>query len=538
VPTLDLEQKPLYGCKVPRIWTPPLRELNRNTSLGWAAIRFARDVLNVKLDPWQKWLLIHALELREDGTFRFRNVVVLVGRQNGKSTLAQVLALFCLYCIGTRLILGTAQDLDTATETWEGTLALIEDTPELEELADKPILVNGNKTIRLKSSRATDGMTNGERYKVKAANRRAGRGLSGDLILLDELREHQTWEAWAAITGTTNARPNAQIWSLSNAGDATSVVLRYLRKTAHAALGDPDGINAADDPASLLAAATAVDSDGEDVEIEEVDDDTLGIFEWSAPPGCHIKDRQGWAQANPSLGYGRVTERTLASKSNEPEWVWRTEGLCQWSDGTLEGPFPAGTWDACKDVESQPREGSPLVLCLDVSWDRSMSYIGIAGIRDDGRIHIEIIKLGAGTEWVIPWLKFEPPHDVATGGGPRDQRTRGLSVVVQATGAPARSLIEAMETAGITVLPWAGPAIPKGTGQLYDLVKRRGIAHRGQQILDLSAATAVAKPSGDSYMWDRRRSPIDAAPLIAVTGAAQFVVTAAAQQYDVLESVF
>jgi phage terminase large subunit-like protein len=83
------------------------------------------------------------------------------------------------------------------------------------------IRVNGKKALVLKT---------GERYKVKAANRRAGRGLSGDVMLLDELREHQSWDAWGAITKTTMARAMALVLALSNAGDATSVVLRYLRK--------------------------------------------------------------------------------------------------------------------------------------------------------------------------------------------------------------------------------------------------------------------------------------------------------------------
>src|SRR5690606_13558320 len=132
----------------------------------------------------------------------------------------------------------------------------------------------------------------------------------GDLILLDELREHQSWDAWGAITKTTMARPAAQIWALSNAGDATSVVLRYLRKRAHEVLGDPDGINAKDDPSSLLPTdeeledlADLADADGPDLTAadfeDEDDEDTLGLFEWSAPPGCDVMDRNGWAMANP-----------------------------------------------------------------------------------------------------------------------------------------------------------------------------------------------------------------------------------------------
>ena len=211
--------KQRFGSKVPRIFTPPLRELTDETSLGFAAIEFAEDVCGIGLFPWQKWLLVHALELapeltvstmdqrgKLDPIFRFRKIVVLVARQNGKSTLSQVLSLFFLYVLGTDLVLGTAQDLDTAEEVWDGALDIIDETPELAALADKPIRVNGKKTIRLLT---------GERYKVKAANRKAGRGLSGDLILLDELREHQSWDAWGAITKTTMARPAAMIWALS-----------------------------------------------------------------------------------------------------------------------------------------------------------------------------------------------------------------------------------------------------------------------------------------------------------------------------------
>jgi phage terminase large subunit-like protein len=67
------------------VFTPPLRELTPQTSKGFECIEFAEDILDVTLLPWQKWLLIHALELLEDGTYRFRKVIVLVARQNGKS---------------------------------------------------------------------------------------------------------------------------------------------------------------------------------------------------------------------------------------------------------------------------------------------------------------------------------------------------------------------------------------------------------------------------------------------------------------------
>ena len=71
----------LEGSEVPRLFTPPLRELTPATSLGFAADKFASDVLGIDLLPWQRWLLIHALELLEDGRPRFRTVLLLVARR-------------------------------------------------------------------------------------------------------------------------------------------------------------------------------------------------------------------------------------------------------------------------------------------------------------------------------------------------------------------------------------------------------------------------------------------------------------------------
>lgn len=492
-----------FGSEVPRIFTPPLRDLTTQTSLGFAVIEFAEQVLELDLYPWQKWLLVHALELNEDRTFRFRTVVVLVARQNGKSTLSQVLSLFFLYVLGTSLVIGTAQDLDLAKEIWLGVVEMVDDIPELAELKKHARTTNGQIELALET---------GERYKVKAANRRAGRGLSGDLILLDELREHQSWEAWGAITKTTMARANAQIWALSNAGDATSIVLRHLRKMTHRPLGDPDGIIAAEQ----LGQAP----DDDDAALDEAEpevDPSLGLFEWSAPPNCSTSDRAAWAMANPSLGHS-ITEATIASAAaTDPEWVFRTEVLCQWSDGTLEGPFPPGVWEKSADRGSKLPEKARLAACVDVSADRSHAYVTVAGERADGKVHGEVIEARRGTEWVVPYLVETAPN-----GRPRHELF-ALGVVIQANGAPASSLLDELTAAGVKVVEWKGSDLGRGSGLFYDLVCQDRFRHLGQPALDIAAATAVTKPLGDAWVWDRRKSPTDIASLVAVTGAVWLV---------------
>lgn len=476
-------------------------------------IDFASQTLGLELLPWQKWLLIHALELNPEGGFRFRTIVVLVARQNGKTMLSRVLSLWFMYVYGYKLVLGTAQDLDTAEESWEAAVEYVdpdsdESVPALAEQVRKIWRVNGKKQIQLKS---------GARYKVKASSGGSGRGLSGDLILLDELREHHDWKAWSAITKTTIARSDALVWCMSNAGDVDSVVLAELRKIAHAALGDPDGLISGDN-AALVFDSTPVDEEQD--EFDAVDDEeTLGLFEWSTPPDAKPGDRDVWTLANPSLGY-LIPERNLAAAlRTDPEAVFRTECMCQWVQGSLTGPFPAGAWEKGITLDGTIREDSPLVFGLDMSHDRSAVYVGVAGWRDDNEPQVEIAAMLPSAEFVAPWFE----ERITTYGG--------MTVVLQGKGAPVTSLMEELsDIDGITLISWTGPDLGAACGQFYDAVKAHlwdeaegeqplRVWHTQQPVLDRPALTAVTRPLGDSWIWDRVKSPADPSSLVAVTAA-------------------
>ncbi|QSZ49400.1 terminase large subunit [Arthrobacter sp. D5-1] len=529
------KRKKIYGYAEPRICTPPLRALTPDTTLGYDVIDFARDVLGVDLYPWQKVLLCRMLELLPDGSLRFRTAVVLIARQNGKSTLSQVLALWFMIVWGWPLVMGTAQDLETAEEVWQGAVDLVEEDDELSKLLKKVVKVNGKKALELKAQdpkgKATD--KTGSRYKVKAANRRAGRGFTGNLIMLDELREHQNWEAWGAITKTTMAQAEALILALSNAGDMTSIVLKYLRKMAHEAIGDPDGICeeiGASGP-TALDVADLVEGDEDDLDEDELaefeqDEDTLGLWEWSAPPGCDKRDRQGWAQGNPSLNWNPgFTERTIAAACRtDPEWVFRTEVLCQWSEGTLLGPFPPGSWDkgknplivlddGTKGVAEEHRivPGSPVWAGIDQSHDRSMTYVAFGGYRADGKAQVEIVAGRHGSDWVKKWLMDD------------HRRPRIRSVAGQSKGAPISPLMESLTEDTeftIPVTEWSGSDLTSGWADVFDSVRDVTVFHNPQPPLDTAAATAVVKVfSGGASIPDHRASPAEVAPLMAFTAA-------------------
>ena len=492
----------MKGKQEPRIFTPPLRELTPKTSLGYLFIEFCES-LGQPLLPWQKWLSIHALEINGsypgDWSFRFRYVIVLVSRQNGKTYWFKLLGIFFNYILETKLVIGTAQNLDKANDTFEEAVDLIESTPMLDKMFVKALRGAGKREYILKD---------GERWKVVATNRR-GRGWSSDLILMDEIREQTDWEGWSAISKTMLARPSAILVAVSNAGDPSSVVLRHLRLQAHAQLGDPDGV--AENRESL---------DGDDV------DDSLGLFEWSSTPGCDLDDREEWAQANPSLGYGFLTERALLSaRKTDPEQIFRTECLCQWVESLLPQPFPEGAWNAGIDTASGIAPESELYFGIDLSQNRRWTSIAVAGLRTDGAWHIEVVARQIGTEWAYKWFE-------------QRQKRGPMNLAFQGRGCPVVGLAEQICTLpNVNRMAIEGGELSAGWGRFWDGIaasepnSARGgtkIYHLPQPVMDSPAKTMQLRNLGGGVeLPDRVKSPDDPSPIIAC-----FVAFTAATQTE------
>lgn len=494
----------LLGKTEPRYWTRPLRPLTPDTSLGFEAVEFAEDILNRPLHPWQRWFLIHSMELAPGSytwddypEFRFKTVILLVARQNGKSYIMSTRLLWRMLMWDgpspdPTLVLGVAHKLPAAKEILTLSYNALTRSDDLSAQVAHMSNTNGQEQIKL---------SNGARYKIEAASDDGGRSLSVDDVGFDELRQQKEWSAWTAITNTTNARHSSQVIGVSNAGEAKSDVLRSLRER---------GI------AEINAYLAHIANGGTDEEWGlQPDAATLGLFEYSAPEDCDIWDREGWAQANPSLGHvGGPTERTIAAAAalvgapgeGMPEHKFRTEILCQWVNVAVDGPFTQEQLDKCLDEESYIAEDSPLSVAFDTSFDRSTSYVAVAGYRPDGLPHVEVITERPYTEWIPEYLANKLTFTPAV-------------VVAQGKGAPASPVIEYVEKQGVTVTPCQASDLPASAGTFAEKVLKGEVRWGNQPVLLEALKQAYKKKYGDVWSWDRDKSPVDVAPLCAATFA-------------------
>lgn len=452
------------GYETPRLWTKPLRKLTPNTTLGFECIDFATDVLGWVLMPHQRWVLIHALEVVgpiSERNLRFRLILILIGRQCGKTTLMKLINLFFMYTGMARLILGAAQNLDIAREAWQGTVEICEDDAELRvHIAPNGIRrTNGEQCLTL---------ANRARYKITAASRSAGRGLAVDLLDWDELREQRDWQAWAALSKTTNARPNGLILAISNAGDDESVVLNTLRD----------------------AAFSQIDSGT-----------TTGLFEYSAEPGCALDDWEAIAQGSPALGYpqGIPYAAVESALANDPAVIFRTEILCQKVD-SLDTPITPYAWESCADPDMESIVGAKQKhFCLDVSIDGAHATLAAAASGDDGRVKVGIVAAWDATDG----LRVAMPDLL------KEYKPKTLGWFPNGPAAALMADVKALS--GVKKTELKSNEVSAACQGLADLVKARLLTHPNDPLLTAHVTGSHKLVSGDGWRFSRKGGHADAA---------------------------
>lgn len=396
----------MRGCVTPRLWTPPLRPLTPDTSYGFAVVDFARNVLRYPLDPWEEWLVIHAGEMLPDGRPRFRHILVMVARQNGKTTLLVVLALFWLFVERWPWTLGTSTKLDYARISWEKAVALMRKTRTLR------VQMPARGGIRRTNGEQemTTAIGDGTTYKIGAANDDGGRSLSLDRLIQDELRQHHNYSAWNAGVGAMAGRPYAQNWCLSNAGDDTSIVLNERREMYLAFVKWWERHGTPEIAEQLLAGHL----------VPGMPNYRTMLAEWSADEDADPRDLAALAQANPNLnvvgwdGALRMDPQekyleacAAVEKGGTALTSFKTEFMCI-RVSMLDPAVDAAAWK----VSSGPIDltGRRVALCVDVSPDLEHATLLACALDDAGVADLDVVAAWEGPTAVRDMQRDLPGH--------------------------------------------------------------------------------------------------------------------------------
>lgn len=420
------------------------------------------------LDPWQQYVLTHGLGEEANGQWSSLKIGTWVARQNGKGGIIEALELGWLFLLREPLVIHSAHEYKTSSEAFRRIKYLIENCPDLDRRVERIWTGAGEQGIELTRK------WGGCRVRFVARSRTSGRGFSGDKNVLDEAQELTT-DQMAAMMPTMSARPNPQMWFFGTPPHDGTAWCYNLRE---------DGEAKAKRVAWFDWGATL-----------ELDDPDLAE---------KVRDPERWYATNPALGI-RIAEEFVEDELlpsglgarflSERLGVWppRVTSDAQWQI------IDEKAWSALVDLDSQIV--GPVTYSLDVSPMRTCASIGVAGVRDDGLLHVEIADWREGVDWVLWWFTSRKIPEV----------------VLDAKGAAGFATL--LGDAGIKVTTTSGDQLAAASGQLVDLAvpATAGLRHLGQPLLDQALASAATRPVGGAWTFDRRRASTDITPLMAAT---------------------
>jgi hypothetical protein len=419
------------------------------------------------LMPWQQQVADVALEVDETGRFVYKQVVVTVPRQSGKTTLFGAVMEHRAMVTGRGRVWFTQQSGKDAVD-W----LLNEHVPMLAPLA-------GFFHVRRAAGSEHVRWPSGGMVRPFPPTPAGLHSKLSDLVVVDEPWSFDLVRGRAldqAIVPTMATRPNAQVWKVSTAGDASST---WWLGTVEAG----------------RASARAGRTDG------------MAFFEWACPDGLDPCAPDAWPLFHPA--YGRTIGAAAMRSALEllgPEEFARAYGN-RWVSATAR-VIPAAAWRMAADPTQQLPAAGGLAFGFDVALDRSDASIVAAWTDEQGIAHLEVSDWREGTGWIVPKLVELV------------ERWQPRQVAYDAAG-PALDLADDAARAGLTMVPVkARDYAAACAGLLESLTAEPAtLRYRPHQALDDAAAAATMRALGDAWAWGRRSSTVSLSALTAATVA-------------------
>lgn len=494
----------------PRFGTP--RDPSRKT-LGPQLAKVA-EAFGLQLHPWQRHVADVALEVDDEDRLIYREVVITVPRQSGKTFLILVKIVWRLIVmaqtLGTRqLAVYTAQSRTKAREKLELEFAnvLRESGARRFREIDHPRRRPQRRTewkINLNNGAERIQFGRGNYLMIDAPTKTAGHGSTLDDGTIDEAFAHQDDAVELAMEPTMQTRDSPQLWVVSTAGDDRSFFL--WRK--------------------VLAGRKACET-GRHAPV--------AYFEWSLPDDAAWDDEKLWPKFHPNYHNPNVRRAMRAAcekaKRNpeDPEAgvnAFRRSYCNQWpktprlSTDINELPIPLATWDDLFDRTSVPAD--PVVFGIASMPDMSSSTITVASYRANGqRVHVEVVQSQKGVRWIGPRVK-----ELVENWGP-------AAVVVRAGDQAASQIPELKAHRDVEVVKLGEQSFAAACGAFRQRATSKGIVHRGDpQFRTALEGLRTRQVGRELEAWDPLDSTSDITSIVAATCALAHLPQAAAEDDD------
>ncbi|MEC4833764.1 hypothetical protein R2362_03110 [Mycobacteroides chelonae] len=484
----------LLGNQAPRLKNYPEWDDDALADRGLIFI----EKIGIDLLPWQQDFLHRSLR-KKNGRWSASQVGLVIPRQSGKTVVLEARELIGLFILNER-IFHTSQQAKTSTESWNAMCGYIAEVPELKAmLFGRPKHGGEEVSVKLKSKTNPDVEGAFIRYIARSPN--SGRGFREiDLVMCDEAYALSEVENMAFGPAQSSA-PNPQKWLTSSAGTDDSLILSAMRE---AGISDP-----CPNPKLLYG-------------------------EWSLPEGSDPTDRSLWPIAKPSLGMPYCNVETLEDQFHDMTMTGKLapfarEHMGMWNDPMMNSVIDLKAWQERTewDVDGRAPE-IPVdwtVACLDVAPDRSSWSAVIAGMRPDGRHHVEVVSNESGsTKGILPLFQrlrasSSPPKAVAVQAGGR-----------------AGDFGPELEQIGFKVTYFGSKEIANSTGQFEDDIVGGKLSHLDDPFLfDGLAGATKYQIGGDEeksggWGWLRKNSAVDITGIVACSYANRLLTLESVEQ--------
>jgi phage terminase large subunit-like protein len=243
---------------------------------------------------------------------------------------------------------------------------------------------------------------------------------------------------------------------------------------------------------------------------------------YSATPGCDIRDRAEWRRANPAIDAGFLAEDAIAAAVDiTPEDAFRAFRLNQWVDlvGTESwlGPNALAIWKALADPGYQWDDRATTYAGVDVSLRHDTTAVVAVQQRPDGRWHAR--------SWI-----FRAPEGRPVDQGEVRHCIRQIPALAACAYDPRFFEGSAQELAeeGVPMIevPQTAHRMVPAIGNLYRLITGGGLSHDGAPDFAAQVTTAVARHSDNGMTLSKLKSDLKIDAAIALALAVSMADTA------------